>query len=284
MNASAQSKPASSPLAAVQRTAQDGRHAHRAYRRDRQRLRRGRAALRPVVRRHRRQDGQRRVDRGDHSRRNPAAGAQRRRRQRQPHPHRLAAASPTAATKPTWWSPSTSRCCSAACASGELKPGCIILLESMWRRGPRPRDRRVLHRDPRPSSSAAGYRVYEIPMERECRKIVSDARRGKNMFALGMLCQHLQPRSAAGARADRARPSARRTPRSSRPTSTCSRRAIDWAGEQSRIRLSHPADAQPPSRRSSSTATPRWRSACWLRAWKSARCIRSRRRPRCRII
>ena len=35
---------------------------------------------------------------------------------------------------------------------------------------------------------AAGYRVYEIPMERECRRHVSDARRGKNMFVLGMLC------------------------------------------------------------------------------------------------
>ncbi len=35
---------------------------------------------------------------------------------------------------------------------------------------------------------AAGYKVVEIPMERECRAIVADARRGKNMFALGMLC------------------------------------------------------------------------------------------------
>ena len=34
----------------------------------------------------------------------------------------------------------------------------------------------------------AGYRVYEIPMEQECRKLVSDPRRGKNMFVLGMLC------------------------------------------------------------------------------------------------
>jgi 2-oxoglutarate ferredoxin oxidoreductase subunit alpha len=71
--------------------------------------------------------------------------------------------------------------------SGALKPGCIILLESMWRE----------HSDPKIAASyaqthdqlvAAGYRVYEIPMERECRSIVSDARRGKNMFALGMLC------------------------------------------------------------------------------------------------
>ena len=35
---------------------------------------------------------------------------------------------------------------------------------------------------------ASGYNVHEVPMERECRTIVADARRGKNMFALGMLC------------------------------------------------------------------------------------------------
>ena len=69
----------------------------------------------------------------------------------------------------------------------ELKPGCTILMESMWRK----------HSDPRIVTSyietydrvvAAGFRVYEIPMEQECRTIVSDAKRGKNMFALGMLC------------------------------------------------------------------------------------------------
>ena len=70
----------------------------------------------------------------------------------------------------------------------ELKPGCIILLEDMWR----------THADPKIVASyiethdrvvAAGYRVYEIPMEQECRTLVADAKRGKNMFALGMLCQ-----------------------------------------------------------------------------------------------
>ena len=71
--------------------------------------------------------------------------------------------------------------------AGELKPGCIILLESMWRSDA----------DPAIADSytgtydglvASGYDVYEVPMERECRAIVADARRGKNMFALGMLC------------------------------------------------------------------------------------------------
>ena len=71
--------------------------------------------------------------------------------------------------------------------AGELKPGCTILLESMWRED----------RDPAIVAAyvaihgqlvAAGFDVREIPMERECRKLVADARRGKNMFALGMLC------------------------------------------------------------------------------------------------
>ena len=70
---------------------------------------------------------------------------------------------------------------------GELKPGCTILLESMWRD----------HKDPAVVSSyvqtlerlkTAGYRVHEIPMERECVALVGSAERGKNMFALGMLC------------------------------------------------------------------------------------------------
>src|SRR6516225_5030041 len=71
--------------------------------------------------------------------------------------------------------------------AGELKPGCIILLESMWRndRNPSVVASYVATRD---KLLEAGYRVYEIPMEQECCKLVSDPRRGKNMFVLGMLC------------------------------------------------------------------------------------------------
>jgi 2-oxoglutarate ferredoxin oxidoreductase subunit alpha len=70
---------------------------------------------------------------------------------------------------------------------GELKQGATILLEDMWRE----------HRDAGIRAAYAetyerlvndGYRVIEIPMERECLKIVQDARKGKNMWALGMLC------------------------------------------------------------------------------------------------
>jgi 2-oxoglutarate/2-oxoacid ferredoxin oxidoreductase subunit alpha len=71
--------------------------------------------------------------------------------------------------------------------TGELKPGCTILLESMWRESA---DKKIAatYVETHDQLMAAGYKVIEIPMERECRLIVADARRGKNMFALGMLC------------------------------------------------------------------------------------------------
>ena len=69
----------------------------------------------------------------------------------------------------------------------ELKPGCSILLEDKWRN------------DSDPSIAASyvrvydelierGFDVHEIPMGVECLKIIKDPRRGKNMFALGLLC------------------------------------------------------------------------------------------------
>lgn len=71
--------------------------------------------------------------------------------------------------------------------AGELKKGATIILEGMWRE----------HADPKIAASYIdtvkslrdkGFNVIEAPLERECRKHVSDPRRGKNMFVLGMLC------------------------------------------------------------------------------------------------
>jgi 2-oxoglutarate/2-oxoacid ferredoxin oxidoreductase subunit alpha len=72
--------------------------------------------------------------------------------------------------------------------AGELAPGCIVLLDSSW----------ATHDDPGIVASYQavtdelqrdGYRLHEVPMERECLRHVEDARRGKNMFALGLLCR-----------------------------------------------------------------------------------------------
>jgi len=71
--------------------------------------------------------------------------------------------------------------------AGELRSGATILLENMWRE----------HADPKIVASysetveslrTSGFRLIEVPLERECRALMSDARRGKNMFVLGMLC------------------------------------------------------------------------------------------------
>jgi 2-oxoglutarate ferredoxin oxidoreductase subunit alpha len=69
----------------------------------------------------------------------------------------------------------------------ELKPGCTILIESMWRDHPNPAVA-ASYIEVHDRLAASGFRVYEIPMERECKALVADAKRGKNMFALGMLC------------------------------------------------------------------------------------------------
>jgi 2-oxoglutarate/2-oxoacid ferredoxin oxidoreductase subunit alpha len=71
--------------------------------------------------------------------------------------------------------------------TGELKPDCTILLESMWRENADPKIV-ASYTETHDQLAKAGYRVIEIPMERECKTIVADAKRGKNMFALGMLC------------------------------------------------------------------------------------------------
>ncbi|MDH3229925.1 MAG: 2-oxoacid:acceptor oxidoreductase subunit alpha [Alphaproteobacteria bacterium] len=69
----------------------------------------------------------------------------------------------------------------------ELKPGCVILLESKWRHDPDP-EIAASYAQIAEELTASGYRLHEIPMEDECVRFVPDTRRGKNMFVLGMLC------------------------------------------------------------------------------------------------
>ena len=70
--------------------------------------------------------------------------------------------------------------------AGEVKTGGIILIENKWAND---RDSRIAksYREVRQRLRCEGYRVYEVPLEEECLKHVRNARRGKNMFALGLL-------------------------------------------------------------------------------------------------
>ena len=58
--------------------------------------------------------------------------------------------------------------------SGNLKPGCKILLENFWREHPDPSISQS-YKSTYEQLIDEGYEVYEIPMEVECLKYVSDA-------------------------------------------------------------------------------------------------------------
>jgi len=72
-------------------------------------------------------------------------------------------------------------------SAGKFESGCIILLESMWGKHPNPAIARE-YAEMMEKLRKTDYRIYEVPMEAECMKYVQDARRGKNMFVVGMLC------------------------------------------------------------------------------------------------
>ncbi|MFQ5568429.1 MAG: 2-oxoacid:acceptor oxidoreductase subunit alpha [Rhodothermales bacterium] len=71
-------------------------------------------------------------------------------------------------------------------STAQFKPGCIILLENKWRTHPDPAIVEA-YTTTYDKLIDDGYRVYEIPMEEECLKYVSNPQRGKNMFVLGLL-------------------------------------------------------------------------------------------------
>ena len=72
-------------------------------------------------------------------------------------------------------------------SGGTFKPGCPILLESHWRTHADP-SIRADYEKVVSKLTADGYRVIEVPMETECKKIIDNPTRGKNMFVVGMLC------------------------------------------------------------------------------------------------
>ncbi len=68
-----------------------------------------------------------------------------------------------------------------------LEDDAILLVENMWA-SHRDEDIRTEWAEAMEELRAAGYRIIEVPMEEECLTIVDNPRRGKNMFALGILC------------------------------------------------------------------------------------------------
>lgn len=71
-------------------------------------------------------------------------------------------------------------------SDGALREGTILFLENVWAGSPDEAIRKQ-YVEAHADFVERGYRVIEIPMDVECRKIVPDPRRGKNMWALGLI-------------------------------------------------------------------------------------------------
>lgn len=67
------------------------------------------------------------------------------------------------------------------------RDGTRLLLENKWATDPS-EDIRNKYAEALADFKNRGYNVIEIPMEKECLKVVKNARKGKNMWVLGMLC------------------------------------------------------------------------------------------------
>ena len=67
------------------------------------------------------------------------------------------------------------------------RKGTVVLLENMWAEDP---DEiiRAQYREALADFHEQGLVVLELPIQKECLKLVADPRKGKNMFVLGMLC------------------------------------------------------------------------------------------------
>ncbi|MCW8918847.1 MAG: 2-oxoacid:acceptor oxidoreductase subunit alpha [Gammaproteobacteria bacterium] len=73
-------------------------------------------------------------------------------------------------------------------ANGAYKNGTIVLLESKWASDPQ-EEIRAAYTQAVKEFREHGLIVHELNFEVECLKLVDNARKGKNMFALGMLCR-----------------------------------------------------------------------------------------------
>lgn len=69
-----------------------------------------------------------------------------------------------------------------------FRPGTVVLLESKWAEDAQEEIRRQ-YREAVVEFRAQGLEVIELAMESACLEVIPDARVGKNMFVVGMLCE-----------------------------------------------------------------------------------------------
>ncbi len=72
--------------------------------------------------------------------------------------------------------------------NGAYRPGTVVLLENKWAEDPQ-EEIRDQYLSAVEEFRARGLEVVELALEKACLEVVPDARVGKNMFVVGMLCE-----------------------------------------------------------------------------------------------
>jgi len=73
-------------------------------------------------------------------------------------------------------------------ANGAYGPGTIVLLENRWATDPQEQIREE-YKAAVAEFRAQGIEIVEVPLDAACREVIGEARVGKNMFVVGMLCE-----------------------------------------------------------------------------------------------
>ena len=124
--------------------------------------------------------------------------------------------------------------------SKALRAGTLLYVDKSWADNADPGIRRK-YNEAVNDFQARGYAVTEVPIEQECRKYTDDARKGKNMWVLGMLCAtyDFDP-SAVGA--EIAKRFARKGEASVKLNQALFNDGYDWALENVKLRFHVPAE------------------------------------------
>ena len=159
-------------------------------------------------------------------------------------------------------------------------PGTVVLLESKWAEDPQP-EIRAQYRAAVEDFRAQGLDVLELPMEKACLEVVPDARVGKNMFVVGMLCE-IFGRDIEKALGEVVEVLGKKGAEVVATNQELVRRGWVFAAEHvpalldragARVAAAAAGDERQPGARARASSPP---------AWSWSRCTRSRRRPRSR--
>jgi pyruvate/2-oxoacid:ferredoxin oxidoreductase alpha subunit/Pyruvate/2-oxoacid:ferredoxin oxidoreductase gamma subunit len=126
---------------------------------------------------------------------------------------------------------------------GALRPGTIIFLDRVWAEDPSAEIREA-YATAVQDFADRGFMVVEIPLQSETLRFTDEPRRGKNMWALGLLCA-LYERDMEIAQAEVRKRFARKGEEVTQTNLNLLQAGYDWATENLSVRFRVPVQSRP---------------------------------------